>query len=169
MWDLLQALYSWLYRDKRRELKKPQIYQKKVLKQLKKFQKSRLKLLSGPNIIQWIHKAASAEVTEEHFQSTAYMRHDSWLHSNSYFTIETTPKTRQVSLMENISMPNGSLCLHILSHNCQICFLGIKNKDSPGLVATIQLIQVTHHVTRSIFMLAHITSLTVLVYVQNKI
>lgn len=71
--------------------------------------------------------------------------------------------------MEDISIHNDSLCLHILSHNCQICFLGIKNKDSPGLLATIQLIQALHQVTRSIFMLAHITSLTVLIYVQNKI
>lgn len=78
-----------------------------------------------------MHKAAYAKVTEEHLQSTVCMKPDCWVHRNSYFITKTQPKTRQVSLMENISTHNGSLCLHSLSHNCQICFLGTKNIDSP--------------------------------------
>jgi len=39
--------------------------------------------------------------------------------------------------MENIFIQKDSLCLHILSHNCQIFFLGIKNIGSSALVATI--------------------------------
>lgn len=64
---------------------------------------------------------------------------------------------RQVPIMENIFIYKDSLCLHILSRNSQICFLGTKNTGSPGLVATIQLIQVFYQVTKLIFMLAHIT------------
>lgn len=59
--------------------------------------------------------------------------------------------------MENNFIHKDSLCLHILPHNSKICFLGTKNTCSPGLVATIQLIQVFYQVMKLIFILAYIT------------
>lgn len=64
---------------------------------------------------------------------------------------------RQVLNMENISIHKDLLCLRILSHNSQICFLGTKNIGSAGLAATIQLIQVFYQVMKLIFILAYIT------------